>query len=177
MTATPRTRTLSPPADTSWHQQAACTEADPELFFHPEGETGFKKAQRISDARAICETCPVLEVCRANTLQEQFGIWGGLSEDERVAIRAGKRIAARSPGLTLVPAVVKLPTKGKGLDPAPVAAHVAGLMEAGFNPTAIARFVGLAPDAVRALVKGRTQHVHRETAERLLSVQVRQVAA
>lgn len=172
----PQRRTVVRPADTTWQEQAACRDADPELFYHPEGETGFMKAQRISDARAVCAECPVLEICRANTLHEEYGIWGGLSEDERAAIRAGKPTEHGS-GLMLVPAPANLPTKGNGLDPGPVAAHVAGLIEAGFNPTAIGRFVGVAPDAVRALVKGKTQHIHRLTAQKLLSVQVRKAAA
>lgn len=169
-------RGATQPIDMSWHAKGACRKEDPELFFHPEGETGSTKNQRISDARAVCEKCPVLATCRANTLHEEYGIWGGLSEDERTAIRAGKR-TSQSLGLRMVPVVAKLPTKGQGLDPGPVAAHVAELMEAGFNPTAIARFCGLAPDAVRALVKGKTQHIQRITAQKLLSVQVREVAA
>lgn len=164
------------PIDTTWHARGACREQDPELFYHPEGETGSRKTQRISDARAVCEECPVLAICRANTLHEEYGIWGGLSEDERAAIRVGKT-TEHGLGLMLVPAPAKLPTKGQGLDPGPVAAHVAELIEAGFNPTAIGRFVGVAPDAVRALVKGKTQHIQRLTAQKLLSVQVRKAAA
>jgi WhiB family redox-sensing transcriptional regulator len=63
-------------------------------FFHPDGERGPARARREARAKAICHTCPVLEMCREHALavHEPYGIWGGLSESEREAIiRARKR--------------------------------------------------------------------------------------
>jgi len=39
-------------------------------------------------AKAVCAQCPVLAACRAHALavQEPYGIWGGLSEEERFEI-------------------------------------------------------------------------------------------
>jgi len=36
----------------------------------------------------VCASCPVIAQCRAHALavQEPYGIWGGLSEDDRLAI-------------------------------------------------------------------------------------------
>ncbi|HAT1355015.1 TPA: WhiB family transcriptional regulator, partial [Corynebacterium striatum] len=37
-------------------------------------------------AKAICNSCPVLELCREHALRsaEPYGVWGGMSESERV---------------------------------------------------------------------------------------------
>jgi WhiB family redox-sensing transcriptional regulator len=42
-------------------------------------------------AKAVCATCPVIAQCRAHAIavQEPYGIWGGLSEEERFEIIDG----------------------------------------------------------------------------------------
>lgn len=71
----------------------ACAEEDSELFF-PIGNTGPALLQ-IEEAKAVCRRCPLMVTCIAGALErgEEFGVWGGLSEDER---RALKRSAARA---------------------------------------------------------------------------------
>jgi WhiB family transcriptional regulator, redox-sensing transcriptional regulator len=71
-----------------WQYQGACREADPNLFFHPEGERGGTRRRRDEAAKAICATCPVIQQCREHALKvrEPYGVWGGLSEDDRQAI-------------------------------------------------------------------------------------------
>jgi WhiB family redox-sensing transcriptional regulator len=73
-----------------WQMRGACRGMDSGFFFHPEGERGPARANRETRAKAICSTCPVLETCRRHALQvhEPYGVWGGLSEDERAAILA-----------------------------------------------------------------------------------------
>ncbi len=68
-----------------WQYEGACREADPTLFFHPEGERGSARRRRAAAAKAICAECPVLNECREHSLavREPYGVWGGLSEDER----------------------------------------------------------------------------------------------
>jgi len=68
-----------------WQLDGACREADPTLFFHPEGERGPARRKRASAAKAVCAACPVLEQCREHALavREPYGVWGGLSEDDR----------------------------------------------------------------------------------------------
>ena len=72
-----------------WHWQffGACRDADASLFFHPPGERGSTRRRRDYAAKAICATCPVLLLCRKQSLQlrEPFGVWGGLTEAEREA--------------------------------------------------------------------------------------------
>ncbi|MEU7031422.1 WhiB family transcriptional regulator [Streptomyces sp. NPDC046275] len=76
-----------------WRHNAACRDEDPELFF-PVGNTGPALLQ-IEEAKAVCRRCPVLEQCLVWALEygQDSGVWGGLSEDER---RAMKRRAARN---------------------------------------------------------------------------------
>ncbi|ACQ81301.1 transcription factor WhiB [Beutenbergia cavernae DSM 12333] len=74
-----------------WQYQGSCREAEPSLFFHPEGERGSARRRRDAAAKAICAACPVLQQCREHALRvrEPYGVWGGMSEDERVTFLAG----------------------------------------------------------------------------------------
>ncbi|BAG29240.1 WhiB family regulatory protein [Kocuria rhizophila DC2201] len=76
-----------------WRSRAACLEKDPELFF-PVGNTGPALLQ-IEEAKAVCRTCEVMDTCLQWALEsgQDAGVWGGMSEDER---RALKRRAARA---------------------------------------------------------------------------------
>ncbi|MFI7087695.1 WhiB family transcriptional regulator [Streptomyces anulatus] len=80
-------------ASQDFRHRSSCREEDPELFF-PIGNTGPALVQ-IEEARAVCRRCPVMEQCLQWALEngQDHGVWGGLSEDER---RAMKRRAARS---------------------------------------------------------------------------------
>jgi WhiB family redox-sensing transcriptional regulator len=75
-----------------WQYAGACHDADPNLFFHPEGERGYARRRRAESAKRFCTGCGVLELCRERSLaaREPFGVWGGLSEDERNAVLAGR---------------------------------------------------------------------------------------
>jgi WhiB family redox-sensing transcriptional regulator len=70
-------------SDLDWRQSAACQHCSPELFF-PAGTTGAA-VHEIEAAKAICATCPVQPECLRYALQsrQEFGIWGGTTEDER----------------------------------------------------------------------------------------------
>lgn len=70
---------------------------DSSFFFHPDGERGPARARREAKAKAICQACPVLKMCREHALEvhEPYGIWGGLSESERESIiKSSKRTLA-----------------------------------------------------------------------------------
>ena len=62
----------------NWRQDAACRDADPELFF-PVGTTG-PALHQIRDARRICCGCPAQAPCLAWALDHGVtdGVWGGL---------------------------------------------------------------------------------------------------
>ena len=78
-----------------WQYQGACRDMDPEMFFHPDGERGPRRRNRDNAAKAVCATCPVIQQCREHALavQEPFGIWGGLTEEERTTILARRGIS------------------------------------------------------------------------------------
>lgn len=68
-----------------WQWQGACRTTDPEVFFHPEGERGNQRRSRDLEAKEVCLRCPVLRQCREHALsaREPYGVWGGMTEDER----------------------------------------------------------------------------------------------
>ncbi len=82
-----------------WRHLAACRDEDPELFF-PIGTTGPALLQ-IEEAKTVCRRCDVREQCLQFALEtgQDAGVWGGLSEDERRALkrrRARQRARARA---------------------------------------------------------------------------------
>jgi WhiB family redox-sensing transcriptional regulator len=80
----------------SWRVDAACADADTDLFF-PAGDTG-PAAVKIVNAKAICRTCVVQRECLnvALTFYQEYGIWGGTTEEERRNIRRSLRRARAS---------------------------------------------------------------------------------
>ena len=83
-----------------WRTESACRHADLNLFF-PAGVTGPAERQ-IREAKAICATCPVRATCLAFAIEtnQEYGIWGGTTEDERRVLRRAWR--ARRAGLKRV---------------------------------------------------------------------------
>jgi WhiB family transcriptional regulator, redox-sensing transcriptional regulator len=80
-----------------WRDQAACRTEHPELFF-PAGTTGSARCQ-LARAKAVCHRCPVTAACLAwaTDTGQRYGVWGGLSEDERHELqRRRTRIAGRA---------------------------------------------------------------------------------
>lgn len=74
-------------ADYDWRDDALCRDTDPELFF-PVGTTG-KALVAIDKAKQVCDECPVRVSCLDFALEtnQDSGIWGGMSEEDRRAIR------------------------------------------------------------------------------------------
>ncbi|MBZ9644598.1 WhiB family transcriptional regulator [Streptomyces sp. PSKA30] len=70
-----------------WRERAACLHEDPDLFF-PIGNTG-PTLEQIDEARAVCRRCPVVEQCLDWAIQvgQVEGIWGGMTDSERRALR------------------------------------------------------------------------------------------
>jgi WhiB family transcriptional regulator, redox-sensing transcriptional regulator len=66
----------------SWQQRALCAETDPETFFPDRGGS-------TREAKRICTGCEVRAECLEYALanDERFGVWGGLSEQERRRLR------------------------------------------------------------------------------------------
>jgi WhiB family redox-sensing transcriptional regulator len=88
----PRHRNLTAPARFAarWRELAACRGAGLDLFFPERGESA-------GPARLLCAACPVRQPCLdyAITNRITHGIWGGLTERERRALRSGWVRASR----------------------------------------------------------------------------------
>ena len=71
-----------------WQGQAACRGMDVSVFFHPAQERNAARERRIAQAKAVCRGCPAIAHCLEHALRvrEPYGIWGGMSEDERASI-------------------------------------------------------------------------------------------
>ena len=76
--------------DVEWQNQGLCRSGrhDPNLWYPDAPNSEVKSAEPIK----ICYTCPVIDQCRAWALtkHEVFGVWGGLSQDDRQAIWKGR---------------------------------------------------------------------------------------
>lgn len=74
--------------DWDWQMHAACRGIDTSMFFHPENERGPSRVRREMRAKAVCAACPVIDNCRTWALaaREPYGVWGGLSVEEREAL-------------------------------------------------------------------------------------------
>jgi WhiB family redox-sensing transcriptional regulator len=91
------------PGVLDWRAHAACRGADVELFFNPDRERGGRKRRREAKAKAICATCPVVDSCLDWALRvgEPYGVWGGLSAEQRAVRRNGSGGWPLGPGETL----------------------------------------------------------------------------
>lgn len=73
---------------TAWRLHGLCNTEDPELFFPVGHETSATVKAQLAEARKVCANCPVLEQCREWAIpREAFGVWGGMSENEREEAR------------------------------------------------------------------------------------------
>ena len=64
--------------DTSWQADAACAEADPELFFAGDEAS-------VREAMQLCAACEVRTACLRSAMAhgEMHGVWGGTTESQR----------------------------------------------------------------------------------------------
>lgn len=84
-------RKLVPTVDFwQWRRMGACQDAPSELFFHGEDTPRGERRRNERAAKHICKSCQVLDICRGHALDvgERYGVWGGLTENERIRILA-----------------------------------------------------------------------------------------
>ncbi len=67
-----------------WAEQAACV-GTPMSWWFPADSAGWAIVDLVPpQAAERCEGCPVRRQCHAHALlHEEFGVWGGMSEDAR----------------------------------------------------------------------------------------------
>lgn len=71
-----------------WHEQAKCAGLDVTIFY-PEVIGGRHAEKRALEAKAICSGCPVQAECLAYGMSDRFGVFGGLTPEERREVRLG----------------------------------------------------------------------------------------
>ncbi len=83
-------------ADYAWRVNANCREIDPDMFF-PIGNTG-EALRMLMRARAVCADCGVKQQCLDFSIatNQDCGVWGGTSEDERRDLRRRAAAARRA---------------------------------------------------------------------------------
>jgi WhiB family redox-sensing transcriptional regulator len=78
---------------TDWIDRAACkTSGLPSSYWHP--DTGWShRHPYVKAALAVCAACPVKMLCVDHALiNEPYGIWGGLTEQQRERHRRHYRL-------------------------------------------------------------------------------------
>lgn len=88
---------LNPVADAwEWQSEGNCVGKDPELFFLDFNMRSSTKTNKEREAKAVCKGCPVIAKClnHALTVPEVYGVWGGMTADER-GFYKGRRTNAR----------------------------------------------------------------------------------
>jgi len=78
-----------------WRALGACRTEDPELFF-PIAASGPGLAQ-VARAKAVCARCEARAECLRFAMEtgQDYGVWGGTSEEER---RGRRRVSIRQAG-------------------------------------------------------------------------------
>jgi len=202
VTGVAQPRGTQAPVDTTWHHKGRCRDEDDTLFYHPEEERGSTRRARADAGKAICRECPVRLICREQSLanREQHGTWGGLSEDERGLLLAGKPIQGpmhdhprpapkqarpakhpgKAPGLVRTCRDIPVTVKRTWVVDPRVVAHVQELVAAGHKIQDIATAAGVTKDTVRSVAGGH-ETVSRRTSALLRAVravdQAKRVAA
>lgn len=84
----------------SWQDKGLCKTdgVDATVFFNDERVRGPERQARESAAKKICTACPIKTECLEHALAvpEDFGVWGGLTEKERMVIVKFKRSIDRA---------------------------------------------------------------------------------
>ncbi len=78
-----------------WRDTASCRDTDPDLFF-PVGTTG-PAIEQIATAKQVCSECLARTDCLeyAISTNQDSGIWGGTSEEERRQMRRARQARQR----------------------------------------------------------------------------------
>jgi len=73
-----------------WQILGRCRDRNGTQFFHPDDDLGrISRRLREAAAKRVCDSCPVRQQCatHALTVGEEYGVWGGFSENDRAMLR------------------------------------------------------------------------------------------
>lgn len=92
MTMARSTRALQPISEVwEWQLLGRCRDRSGTQFFHPDDDLGrISRRLREAAAKRVCSACPVRPECatHALTVGEEYGVWGGLSESDRLLLQS-----------------------------------------------------------------------------------------
>lgn len=73
---------FAPTRELGWQEGALCAQIGADFFFPEPGSS-------VREAKRICRSCAIRRDCLDYALREdeRYGVWGGLSEKERVRLR------------------------------------------------------------------------------------------
>jgi WhiB family redox-sensing transcriptional regulator len=71
-----------------WQERAVCRGMDTATFYAREGQRAASLREHERRAKEICSGCPVIQECLDYALaaREPWGVWGGMTVDERNAL-------------------------------------------------------------------------------------------
>lgn len=81
----------------NWTREAACREAPKEVFYPIRKVSGKKAA--MAAWRDFCSLCPVWDECFKASADEEWGIWAGLTYEQRLLYQ-GDAKAAKAAAMT-----------------------------------------------------------------------------
>lgn len=73
-----------PQYEEDWREQALCKDCHVDLWYPPLDTDIPENYYTIS--RAVCRQCPVWKQCLDDGVDEKWGLWGGLTPQERTAL-------------------------------------------------------------------------------------------
>jgi WhiB family transcriptional regulator, redox-sensing transcriptional regulator len=93
---------LQPVTASGWPSLGACRDSDPELFF-PAARSVTAFVQ-LTLAKNVCARCPVSGECLRFALAtgQEYGVWGGTSEEERRQMRRLIRAGSQAPPVAVM---------------------------------------------------------------------------
>lgn len=179
----PATTIFTPATDDdSWRDDAACLDMPGDVFFPVRGNSRKDDPTydaQIAEAKAICAGCPVRVDCLdwALATGQAFGIWGGLTPDERRPLQKARdgsdwrarHICACGEPVDKPEKFARCPDcrKAHKARQAEIQARrerVAELLALGATAKAIAATLGVSDTTVRADIHGIKKHSQRRAA-------------
>ena len=102
--------------DMSWAANAACKDADPNLFYSDYLSTDGRFMQNT--AIQICNRCPARIPCLEYALiYERHGVWGGMNEHQRNVYRRNQNLNTRLDRFNVVSFLARKQQPANTLEP------------------------------------------------------------
>lgn len=74
---------------TDWMEDGLCRGLNPDLWFPPQDNPNV--SGYYSFGKILCDRCPVWQQCLDQGIEEVWGMWGGLTPNERKAVNGSNK--------------------------------------------------------------------------------------